>query len=247
MSRKLHNALNAALPMGVRRGLKESAKAFIPTLRHLDMPVRLRHVASLGFAPKVILDVGAAQGEWARMVHAIWPAARIIGFEPNAREVPHLDKTRRDVPGFDYRRCFLGREARTVEYYDNDTQTSLLDDSAKGVKTTAEMRVLDALVASGDVPAPDFIKLDVQGYELEVLAGGEQAMRTARGLLLEVSFIPFHPGLPIVHDVIAFMHARGFVWYDVMGLLRRNSDDALLQMDVFFVRADDPLRQAAAH
>ncbi|MDX2132110.1 MAG: FkbM family methyltransferase [Planctomycetota bacterium] len=246
MSRKLHKVLNAALPMGVRKGLKESAKAFIPTLRHLDMPVRLRHLASRGFAPGVIYDVGAATGEWSRMAHEIWPQARIVGFEPNAREVPHLDATKRDVPGFDYRRCFLGRARGTVEYFDNDTQTSLLDDSARGVKTTAEMLVLDELIASGDIPAPQFVKLDVQGYELEVLSGGEAAMRGAQALLLEVSFIPFHPGLPIVRDVVEFMHARGFVWFDVLGLLRRASDDALLQMDVLFVRGDSPLRAGGA-
>lgn len=242
MSRPLHKFLNTVLPMGVRAGLKGTAKAFIPTLRHLDMPVRLRHMAGLGFAPRVIFDIGAATGEWSRMVHAIWPGATIVGFEPNTREKANLDATARDVRGFSYRQCFLGRTKGEVEYFDNDTQTSLLDDTGKGVKCKASVCVIDELVASGDVPAPEFLKLDVQGYELEVLAGAEAAMRGARALLLETSFIPFHPGLPTIDRVVAFMGERGFVWYDIMGLLRRPGDDALLQCDVMFVKADDPLR-----
>lgn len=242
MSRRLHNILNTVLPMGLRTGLRNAARPFIPTLRHLDMPVRLRHMASLGFQPKVIFDIGAATGEWSRMAHDIWPAARLVGFEPNAREQPHLDATKRDIPLFDYRQCFLGPERKVVEYHDNDTQTSLLDDSGKGAKVRSEMRVLDELVTSGDIPPPEFLKLDVQGFELEVLSGGQAALRGARAALLEVSFIPFHPGLPTVERIVSYMYERGFAWYDIMGLLRRPGDDALLQIDIMFLKHADPLR-----
>jgi uncharacterized membrane-anchored protein YjiN (DUF445 family) len=59
-----------------------------------------------------------------------------------------------------------------------------------------------------------------------------------------VSYFRFDPGTPLVDEVIAFMKERGFQWYDVMGILRRPSDDALAQMDLLFVRADHPLRAA---
>lgn len=241
MGRRLHKVLNSVLPMGLRVGLRNAARPFIPSLRHLDMPVRLRHVASLGFQPKVIYDIGAATGEWSRMAHGIWPNAKIVGFEPNARERPHLEATKRDIPTFDYRQCFLGKERKVVEYFDNDTQTSLLDDSAKGVKTKSEMRVLDEMIASGEIPPPEFLKLDVQGFELEVLSGGERAMASAEAALLEVNVYHLSPGQPVVMDVLEFMRARGFEWYDVMGLLRRPADDAMSHWDFFFVRRTSPL------
>jgi FkbM family methyltransferase len=243
MGRKLHSALNKAIPMGVRKGLRESAKAFIPSLRHLDMPARLRHLASMGVAPQVIFDVGAASGEWARLAHTVWPAASIVGFEPNARERKHLERTKAEVPAFDFRVCFLGRERRTVEYHDNGTQTSLVADEARGPLVKSEMLVLDELIASGDVPAPDFLKLDVQGYELEVLRGGESALRHARAALLEVSFVRFAPDLPMIAEVVAFMGERGYEWADVLGILRGPRDDALWQMDALFLKRDDPLRR----
>ncbi len=243
MSRSLHKFLNAVLPMGVRKGLKRFAEGFIPTLRHLNMPVRLRHMASLGFKPAVILDIGAATGEWARMAHEIWPGAKVYGFEPNRRNAPDLEQTRRDVPRFDFRICFLGPQRKTVEYFDNDTQTSLLDGSGHGTKQSSEMLVLDELIASGDVPRPDFMKLDVQGFELDVLAGAQEAMRNAQGVLLEVSFTEFLPGVPTIERVVAYMNERGFSWYDVMGILRSPENDALWQMDVMFIKKDHPLRR----
>jgi hypothetical protein len=37
------------------------------------------------------------------------------------------------------------------------------------------------------------------------------------------------------------MDANGFFWYDILGLLRRQSDDAMAQMDFLFLRRDHPL------
>jgi FkbM family methyltransferase len=241
MSRSLHRFLNSILPHGLRTRLKEGAKAFIPSLRHLDMPERLRHIAGLGFQPRVIYDIGAARGEWARMVHAIWPHARIVGFEPNQRNRSDLEATKRAIPGFDYHLCFLGPERKTVEYHDNNTQTSLYDPSASGATATAEMLVLDQLIASGDIPPPDFMKLDVQGFELEVLAGATKALAHAEAALLEVSVYHLVPAMPVVPDVLAFMRSHGFEWYDILGLLRRQTDDALLQMDFLFVKPTSKL------
>lgn len=237
MGRGLHKVLNTVLPMSVRERLRGLVGPFVPSLRHLDMPVRLRHLASLGFAPGVVFDIGAADGTWARMAHGVWPTARIVGFEPNRRERPALERTAAEVPGFAFKTCFLGPRRGEVEYVDNNTQTSLVDATPRGgVKQTSPMLVLDELVAAGEVPAPDFLKLDVQGYELEVLAGAEKVMAGAQGLMLEISLYRPSPGICIAEEVIAFMSARGFGWYDVMGIMRRRGDDALAQMDFFFLR-----------
>lgn len=241
MSRRLHAAMNRVLPAAVRQGLRDVASAFIPTMRHLDMWVRLRHLATLGLNPEVIYDIGAARGEWARRASTIWPNARIVGFEPNESRVPDLEETTATLPNFSYRRCLLGSQIGEVEYVDSRDQTSLYDRAATGPKVRAPMVTLDSLLTSNVISPPTFMKLDVQGYELEILKGGQLALGAAQAVLLEVSVYHLSPEMPTVLEVLNYMQAHGFLWYDILGLLRRESDDAMAQMDFLFLRRDHPL------
>lgn len=233
--------MNRVLPATLRQGLRDMATAFIPTMRHLDMWVRLQHLAELGVKFDVIYDIGAAQGAWAQRASKIWPNARIIGFEPNASRVSDLEATRAVLPNFSYHRCLLGSTIADVEYVDSRDQTSLYDRAAAGPKVTAPMLTLDSLLGGKEIPPPSFMKLDVQGYELEILKGGQLALASAQAVLLEVSVYHLSPEMPLVLDVLNYMNANGFFWYDILGLLRRPSDDALGQMDLLFLRRDHPL------
>jgi hypothetical protein len=54
-------------------------------IRHYSIPDvdwSLRNARDNGFSPNVVIDVGAYEGEWARMVHQIFPAAQILAVEP---------------------------------------------------------------------------------------------------------------------------------------------------------------------
>lgn len=240
-----NHPLNLLLPMGLRRLLRRLALATIPSMRHLDMPKRLRHMRTLGFRPRCILDVGAGHGEWARLAAAIWPEATIFGFEPNRSEQALLEKTRADLPQFRYFQAFLGPSRGTIKYSDKGHQTSLLDVQARSQGSKeAPMLVIDELIARGELERPDFIKIDVQGFELEVLKGAKDTLSGVSAVLLEVNFYRFDPETPTVDEVIDFMRERNFTWWDVMGILRCGNDDALAQMDLMFVKREHPLRKA---
>jgi FkbM family methyltransferase len=235
--------LNRILPMSLRRRLRQAALRTIPSMRHLDMRLRLVQLARNGFQPQVIYDIGASTGEWARMVAGIWPQARIFGFEPNAADQPALEQTRRELPNFSFRRCFLGPAEKTVRFHSAGVATSVLDPSNLAAPADeAPMLTIDRLVAERQIPPPDFMKTDVQGYELSVLGGASDALAPCQAVLLEVSFFRFLPGSPLADEVIRFMRDAGFVWYDIVGCLRRPFDDALAQMDLLFVREENPLR-----
>lgn len=233
--------LNRILPMSLRRRLRQAALRSIPSMRHLDMRMRLVHMARLGFAPKMIIDIGAAQGHWTRMSASIWPGAKIFGVDPNASNVPMLEQTKRDLPQFDYLRAFLGPEEKLVRYHDSGDQTSLYEPTDSAARDEAPMVTLDSVLPRLPGP-PDFLKLDVQGFELGVLKGGARAMESCEAALLEVNFLPLFDGMPLAADVFAFMRDRGLECYDVMGIYRRPEDDALGQLDLMFLRARHALR-----
>src|SRR6202042_1260759 len=57
---------------------------------------------------------------------------------------------------------------------------------------------------------PDFIKLDTQGTELEILRGSPEAVAHALMVEAEVEFTSIYEGQPLFHDVAQFMHQNGF-------------------------------------
>ena len=104
------------------------------------------------------------------------------------------------------------------------------------------MTTLDDVSGASALEGPVLLKVDVQGYELEVLRGGAQTLARSEVVLLEVSLLEYNQGAPLMPEVVAFMNAAGFVPYDVCGQFRRETDTALCQIDIMFVRRESALR-----
>ena len=104
------------------------------------------------------------------------------------------------------------------------------------------MRTLDQVVEGTQFAAPDFLKLDVQGFELAVLRGGLRALQSAEAALLEVNLMETYKGAPLLNETVTFMEDHGMLAYDFCTFYRRPLDNALWQVDMVFVRKDSPLR-----
>src|SRR5262249_32870133 len=67
------------------------------------------------------------------------------------------------------------------------TQTGFRDEGVIAQQRQVQVRRLDTLIADGIVPQPDFIKVDVEGYEKAVLLGAEKALEGALGFEAETA------------------------------------------------------------
>jgi FkbM family methyltransferase len=94
---------------------------------------------------------------------------------------------------------------------------------------------LDTAVAREQLPAPDLIKIDVQGAELEVLAGAAETLRSVGALIVEVSLVDYNKGGPLAAQVIAAIDRLGFTCADLCEV-HRSPHDFVLQLDLLFVR-----------
>ena len=90
---------------------------------------------------------------------------------------------------------------------------------------------------------PDLVKLDVQGFEFEVLAGGESLFGRTEVFILETSLFRFIPGCSLAREAIPLMFGKGYELYDVPGSCRRSHDGALGQLDLAFVKSGGLFRK----
>ena len=78
---------------------------------------------------------------------------------------------------------------------------------------------LDAILSSQNIQ-PDFIKLDTQGSELDILKGADSALRkSVLTAEIEVEFAPIYENQPLFADIDAFMRERGFILQDMGNFL----------------------------
>jgi hypothetical protein len=97
-------------------------------------------------------------------------------------------------------------------------------------------RRLDTFCAQHDLASPDLIKLDVQGAEIDVLAGAGSLIKTCTTLIAELSFLGSDQGAPLAADVVSGIERLGFKCTDVCKL-RRTGAGNVGQVDILFTRA----------
>jgi FkbM family methyltransferase len=208
------------------------------------MHLKLSAARARGLEIGSAIDGGAADGSWARLFHRVYPEASILCVEPRESCATSLERVTAELGNARHAAVCLGSRRGTVAVNVSGDQSSILENSLGerfGTRATYEMTRLDDLVADTGFPQPDLIKLDLQGAELEALAGAGACLEHAQVLVLEVSFLPFQRGAPLLHDTLSFCEARGFRAYDIPGLWHRPLDGALAQADVMFVREGHPL------
>lgn len=108
-----------------------------------------------------------------------------------------------------------------------------LPHTANTREVSIQVRRLDDLEM--DIVGPLFVKIDVQGFELEVLRGGIESIRNASAVVVEVSAMPLYAGAPTFDDIYGFLTVEcGFVYRGNVDQWLSNQDGKILQMDCLF-------------
>ncbi len=206
----------------------------------------LRNLKNNGFRPATIIDVGAYVGEWSRMAASIFPSAQLLMIDGNPENEALLEVAQRHIgPRSRYSILLLGPEERDeVTFYQLGSGSSVLQEltSFDRRKVELPMGTLDGLHRDRGVGLPILLKLDVQGFELDVLRGGPKILNCAEVVILETALLPYNKDAPLFSEVVAFMQNSGFAVYDFCGQFRRQTDNALFQTDVAFVKQSSELR-----
>lgn len=205
----------------------------------------LAHLAAKGFRPKAVADIGAAKGYWSLGAGTLFTEAAFYMFDPLKESESALKDAADRHQRYHYFLCALGDQpgTHTINKTSDCDGSSLLDYYEDNGTPTEQIRVetLDGMVADGKMPSPDLVKIDVQGFEMKVIDGGEQALRAAEVVIIEANMFRFMPECPLAHEVMARMAGLGFQLFDLAGELRRPFENDLGQLDLVLVRSDSPL------
>lgn len=171
-----------------------------------------------------VIDVGA-RGELAGRFTAFKSQVEVIGFEPDAAECARLNDELRDS-GWRKARVLpyaVGRSTTNRQFFVTEAPelSSLLEPLTEVVGRPGwrvkhvehvDTISLDALAARDELPQPiDFLKLDTQGSELEILrSGGETVLNGVLGVGVEVEFRELYRQQPRFSEIEQYLRDQGF-------------------------------------
>jgi FkbM family methyltransferase len=174
-----------------------------------------------------VLDVGANVGQYRNFLrYEVGYDGRIVSFEPVPRNIELLARRAATdaawqvepyalgaTPG----RSILNVTAETVfsSFLEPDRTAAELfhGESAVTDRIEVDVRTMDDVLPELDrrhAPKRVYLKLDTQGYDLEVVRGGHAAMRRICGLQTEASVRPIYHGMPDYATTIREFEALGF-------------------------------------
>jgi FkbM family methyltransferase len=174
----------------------------------------LKQSRDQGFCPKIAYDIGACYGEWSAMIKNLWPECRVYAFEAQRDKVPflveHADEHHIDV--------LSDEDGRDVRFYYNIElpggnsyyleQTPNFSEDRYDVRTT---RTIDSVVKERGWPAPDLVKVDVQGAEMDVLKGARATLGPASHMIVEIQHTDYNKGAVKADEAIPWIeHTLGF-------------------------------------
>jgi len=196
----------------------------------------LRKLRANGLEIKTVYDVGACVGNWTRaMKQTVLMDADFFLFEGNPayKEIlaQHnsfvhmgvLSNPGRETVDF-YNGCDTGDSyyKETTDHYDNRTPIKL------------PCRTLDSVVEEHNLPLPQFLKIDTQGSELDIMAGANKVMRNVDIVYLECPIIEFNYKAPNIFEYLTFMRSYDLIPIDVFEIHR--AEEVLLQIDIMFIK-----------
>ena len=192
---------------------------------------------------KTLIDVGSNKGQFSLMTRKFFPNIMIHSFEPQI-EILNLQKKVLGTNNINYYNFALGREKKELELYITKRKDSssvlrpILSNNKNYIineKKKISVKKLDELLDFKSIEKPSIIKLDVQGYELEVLKGSENTLDYIDYVIAEISSTEIYENQTQADELIKFLESKSFEIKDRCNLSR--VEDKLFQEDVLFCKS----------
>ena len=176
-----------------------------------------------------------------------FPSSKIVGFEIDKEVCDKMNLSARD--GVKYYPHALGEFNESKELYitnhpmcsslykPNEDLISLYHNFEAAYlksKTTIETITLDNFLETNNIGSLDFIKIDVQGAELDIFRGGKKALNDVLKIVCEVEFIHHYENQPLFGDVCKFLNGYDLMFNKFLGMAGRSLRPIVFNSDKNF-------------
>ena len=194
------------------------------------------------FSPAIIFDVGANVGQSAMDFRAQFPAARIHCFEPVPATFEALSAAIAGDPLTSAHHCAMGNAEGTVRVTARRTSSSnrvVLDPRRLDNTVEVPLTTGQAFCAAHGVGRIDFLKIDAEGFDLEVLRGFEPLFREGRVdcVQAECGLAPGNRVHVPFAEILAYMTGLGYGFYGLYGASRRDHLGGRVMRGLFYGNA----------
>jgi FkbM family methyltransferase len=195
-----------------------------------------------------VIDIGANKGQFALTIHALFPEASIYSFEPLPDCYQKMLHRLQGVKNFSAYNIGIGDSSDELTFQANaftpsssflpmkNAHKELFPFTQNIQKIKVKVQTLDSITQTIPLTEPLLIKIDVQGYEKQVLRGGEQTIKQAKIIIIETSFEELYEGQALFDEIYRQLTDWGFVYVGCLHQLYNPQDGRALQADSLFLK-----------
>jgi len=198
------------------------------------------------FDVKTVIDAGANVGQFSSQVREVLPNVPIYAYEPVSETFKQLQKNFTDDKNYHCFNTALGSNNSEAEINKNEysPSSSLLENTQKNntlfphTKNVSKETIRVTRLDDAKIPIEKniLIKLDVQGFEMEVFKGGIKMLQQAKIIIIEVSFVELYKEQPLFDEIYDFLKKHNFKYH---GSLQNKYDpktNEILFEDAVFIK-----------
>jgi FkbM family methyltransferase len=197
-----------------------------------------------------VLDVGASDGEYGRSLRHGGYRGSVLSFEPLPAAYAKLEMVAAEHPPWHVApRAAVGSRDGSIDINvaGNSVSSSILSMRESHVQAEPDSRIigvekvpmirLDSFSHPAlNNPGAILLKIDTQGYELEVLDGAQRLLDRVTGVQVELSLASLYEGQPLYRSVLDWLSDRGFNLWGLMPGFVEPVSGRLLQCDGLLFR-----------
>lgn len=206
---------------------------------NFTMEGALQRCVSRGLNVNSVIDIGASDGRWSDICIQYLPKAKYLLIEAQGEHEKGLLKFISKHSKSEYIIAAAGGREGKI-FFNNEDLLGGIASEEPFEKNCIEVPVVtvDKEVKERNLKAPYLIKLDTHGFEVPILEGALNTIKSAELIIIETYNYKLTKECLKYYEMCKYMENLGFSSIEMVDFFRRKYDNSFWQMDTFFIRSD---------